>query len=148
MKRFSCSTFMSLVVVLYSTILSGIWLAIAIRRPAWGSLISAQGTFTQSTASTTCTLLAKSIELSFVCAFVAYLGQTISRRACAQRLRGVNTAELFMRSWVLQPGSIVAHFDIVRRTALTWLGGLTLTVTLLGMLYTSASDTLGESCRS
>lgn len=45
-------------------------------------------------------ILAKTVELTFVMAFLGFLGQVLSRRA--QRQQGVNLANLAMRSWILQ----------------------------------------------
>jgi hypothetical protein len=49
--------------------------------------------------------MAKLIELSFVTAFVAFLGQVLSRRAFMKdHGRGVTLSELSMWRWVVQPG--------------------------------------------
>lgn len=66
---------------IFSTVFSGIYLAIAIRGPRYGRLIHQDRAFSISTASVLFTVFAKLIELSFVTVFVAFLGQVISRRA-------------------------------------------------------------------
>ena len=92
-----------LVLAIYSTLFSGIWLIIAAMKLPYGHTVSRKGVpFT--TASTLYTAFAKSVELSFVTVFVAFIGQVLSKRALLQT-RGVTMAEMTMRSWVMQPGS-------------------------------------------
>ena len=91
-----------LVLAIYSTLFSGIWLIIAMMKLSYGHTVSRRGVpFT--TASILYTAFAKSIELSFVTVFVAFIGQVLSKRALLQT-RGVTMAEMTMRSWVMQPG--------------------------------------------
>lgn len=56
--------------------------------------------------------------------------------------KGVNLAEFNMRSWVVQPGSLVTHAGSIRYAALSFLGILSLLATIAAMLYTTASDAL------
>lgn len=51
-----------------------------------------------------------------------------------------------MRTWVLQPGTIITNGAAVRYAAITALGALALGATLLAMVYTTASDALGKLC--
>ena len=127
----------------YSTVMSGLWLGVATIRPAWGHRISSSSGITPSNASLACALLAKSIELSFVTAFVAFLGQKLSRRAFFRPSTGISIAEMSMRTWVMQPGTMLTHWESVQSAALSWLGALTFFVAWLAVLYTSASDALG-----
>ena len=92
-----------LVLAIYSTVFSGIWLIIAIMKLQYGRTVS-RGGVPFATASTLYTAFAKSIELSFVTVFVAFIGQVLSKRALLQS-RGVTMAEMTMRSWIMQPGS-------------------------------------------
>ena len=92
-----------LVLAIYSTLFSGIWLIIAMMKLPYGHTVS-RGRVPFTTASTLYTAFAKSIELSFVTVFVAFIGQVLSKRALLQT-RGVTMAEMTMRSWVMQPGS-------------------------------------------
>ena len=94
-----------LILAIYSTVLSGIWLIIAVVKLPYGSTVSRRGV-PFSTASTLYAAFAKSIELSFVTVFVTFIGQVLSKRAFLQP-RGVTLAEMTMRSWVLQPGSYI-----------------------------------------
>ena len=92
-----------LVLAIYSTLFSGIWLIIAMIKLPYGHTVSRKGVpFT--TASILYAAFAKSIELSFVTVFVAFIGQVLSKRALLQA-RGVTMADMTMRSWVMQPGS-------------------------------------------
>lgn len=134
-----------IMLAIYSTAGSALWLGVAVAKPRWGRKITVTGgSLTPASASLTCAALAKTIELSFVTVFVAFLGQVLSRRAFAKRSRGVTIAEMTMRSWVMQPGTLLTHCQTVRYAGLTILGALTLIAALTAMLYTTASDALGK----
>lgn len=94
-----------LILAIYSTVFSGIWLVIAIKKLYYGHIVS-RGKISITTASTLFTAFAKSIELSFVTVFVAFIGQVLSKRALLQP-RGVTMSEMTMRSWVMQPGPYI-----------------------------------------
>ena len=128
----------------YSTIMSGSWFAIAVYRPHWGYLVSSHGPIRPDNASLISTLFAKSIEISLGTAFVAFLGQKLSHRAFFNPSRGISIAEMSMRAWVVQPGSMISHFSILRNGILSWLGLATFFVAWLALLYTSASDALSK----
>lgn len=128
---------------IYSTLFSGIWLGLALAGPRYGKKIkSTGGTISISTARTIFTLFAKTIELSFVTVFVTFLGQVLSRRSLMRSERGVSISELTMRSWVIQPGSMITHFQTLQHAGLSILGAITLTAAFVGMFYTTASDAL------
>ena len=96
-----------LVLAIYSTVFSGIWLVLATKKQPYGRTVSRRRVpFT--TVSTLYTALAKSIELSFVTVFVAFIGQVLSKRALLQP-RGVTLSEMTMRSWIMQPGSYISE---------------------------------------
>lgn len=134
-----------IILAIYSTAGSALWLAVAVAKPRWGRKIAAtSGSLAPASASLTCAALAKSIELSFVTVFVAFLGQVLSRRAFAKRSRGITIAEMTMRTWVMQPGTLLTHFKTVRYAGFTILGLLTLIAALAAVLYTTASDALGK----
>lgn len=126
----------------YSTVFSGIWLTLAIVQPRYGRAIHSGGTFTPSTASTLFALFAKTIELSFVTVFVTFLGQVLSRRSFVKASRGVTIPELTMRTWVVQPGFMITHWQHIRQLGLTILGAITLTAAIVATFYTTASDAL------
>ena len=135
----------TLLLAFYSTVMSGLWFVVAILRPPWGHHISSRGGISPSNATFACTLLAKSIELSSATAFVAFLGQKLSRRAYSDPRKGISLAEMSMRTWVFQPASIITHHKFVKCAAPSQLGLLTLGVAILAILYTSASETLGRA---
>ena len=126
---------------IYSTVFSGAWLLIAIMRLRYGSTVSTKGALPITTASVLYAAFAKSIELSFVTVFVAFVGQALSRRARFQP-KGVTIAEMSMRSWVMQPGTMISHWESVRYAAATKVGVFSLLVALMAMVYTTASDAL------
>lgn len=131
-----------LILAIYSTIFSGIWLMIAIKKPRYGHAITTAGRLSPNTASLLCAAFAKSIELSFVTVFVAFLGQLLSTRALSRNGKGVTIAEMAMRSWVMQPGTMLTHFESVKYAAATFLGVFALLAALMAMVYTTASDAL------
>ena len=131
-----------LVLAVYSTIFSFFWLLIACFRPRYGQMITNGSRLPPATASILCNGFAKTIELSFVTIFVALIGQALSRRAISTTGRGITLAEISMRSWVMQPGTIISHPETVRYASLSALGLLSLTAALMAMLYTTASDAL------
>lgn len=143
-SRLSYLSVTILVLAVYSTVLSGLWLGVAIRAPRYGKAISEHGRLTPATASLLSTLFAKTIELSFVTVFVAFLGQVLTRRAIVGRTRreGVTIAEMSMRTWIMQPGTIITHWESVKYAALSFLGMIALTAALVAVLYTTASDAL------
>lgn len=83
LSRLSWLSVWLIILSVYSTILSGIWLGTAIAQPRWGRTISTGGSMTLSTASVLTSIFAKTIELSFVTVFVAFIGQVLTRRAIA-----------------------------------------------------------------
>lgn len=131
-----------LILSVYSTSLSGLWLGAAIAKPRFGHGITSTGKFPLATASLVAAGIAKSIELSFVTVFVTFLGQVLSRRALIKRSRGITISEMSMRQWIMQPGTLITHWQAVRYAALTLLGMISLLGALTAMFYTTASDAL------
>ncbi|RGP61504.1 hypothetical protein FLONG3_10510 [Fusarium longipes] len=130
------------VLSVYSTVGSGIWLVTAILQPRWGHQIASSASLSPSTATTLAALLAKTIEMSFVTVFVSCLGQVLTRRAFIRKAHGMSLAEMTMRNWVIQPGSLITHFETLPSSSLTLLGMLSLTATLAAAFYTTASDAM------
>ncbi|KAH8682779.1 hypothetical protein BGZ60DRAFT_368585 [Tricladium varicosporioides] len=128
---------------IYSTVFSGIWLVLAIVQPRYGRRIrSGHGAIPLSTASTLFALFAKTIELSFVTVFVTFLGQVLSRRSLIKDSRGITISEMAMRHWVIQPGSMITHWQNLKQAGLSVVGAITLTAAFVAMFYTTASDSL------
>ena len=130
-----------LILSIYSTVFSLLWLVIAIARPIYHHTITTAGKITPQVASIVSAAFAKSIELSFVTVTVAILGQILSKRALGDR-KSITIAEMSMRSWVLQPGTMLTHPESLRYAAVTRLGILAVLAALLAMVYTTASDAL------
>lgn len=88
-----------LIMSIYSTVGSGLWLVVAIIEPRWGGTISTNGPLALSTAGVLVAIFAKTIEMSFVTVVVAFIGQVLTRRAIATQ-EGMTMAEMAMRSWI------------------------------------------------
>ncbi|KAM0700516.1 hypothetical protein Q7P35_012237 [Cladosporium inversicolor] len=127
---------------LYSTILSGIFVVIALRRPRWET-IGTNGRLNPSSAALITTILAKTIEMSFVTVIIAMVGQDLSRRASSTHGRsGVNLAELNMRSWIMQPGTIISRWESFQYAGFSFLGLVSIGAAVSAMLYTPACSAL------
>ena len=134
-----------LILAIYSTTLSAIWLVVAALKPRYGGFINTTtGKLSPINASTLTAAFAKTIELSFVTVFVAFIGQVLSRRALMVRSKGITIAEMSTRHWVTQPGMMLTNLDSVKYAGNTPLGILSLVAVVVAVLYTTASDTLGE----
>lgn len=133
-----------LALAVYSTVFSGIFLGIAFAKPRWGERIGTNGHITFSNATLLSALLSKTVELSFVTIFVALLGQMLSRRAFAKTNKnsGISIAEMTMRSWVMQPGTLITNWIAVRYAASTIIGILVLVAALAATFYTTAAEAL------
>ncbi|RSL87118.1 hypothetical protein CEP51_002411 [Fusarium floridanum] len=128
---------------LYATVMSGLWLATAIVQPRWGDVISAKkGRLSPSNAALISQLLSKTIEISFATVFIGYLGQVLSRRAMASNTKGITLADMTMKRWVVQPGSVLTHIGAVSLAGFTFLGVMTFAVLIATFLYTTASEAL------
>ncbi|KAI1459186.1 hypothetical protein F4805DRAFT_88741 [Annulohypoxylon moriforme] len=143
-KRWSWTFIVLMSLSIYSTLLSGLWLFTSIYQPRYGRGISdSEGwKMAPSTATLLCTLIAKTIEMSFVTVFVAFLGQVLTRRAFVKKSKGVTLAEMTMRNWVIQPGSLLTYWRGVPFATTTVLGALSLIATICTMFYTTASDAM------
>ncbi|KAL8949757.1 MAG: hypothetical protein Q9222_004156 [Ikaeria aurantiellina] len=126
----------------YSTILSGLWLGVSIKKPHYDHWISNTGRLPPAAASSLANVIAKTIEVSFATVLVTFVGQVLSRRALVERSRGITIAEMATKSWILQPGTIFSQWKNVRYAGLTFLGAIALLSTFSGMFYTTASNAL------
>jgi hypothetical protein len=142
-SRFTWLNLSVIVICLFSVVFSGLFLGLAIRAPHYGRRITSQGPFTPADAILLTTVLAKLIELSFVTAFVAFLGQVLSRRAfMKEHGRGVTLSELSMWRWVVQPGTLITHWETAKYAGLSILGMASLLSAILATLYSSAAAAL------
>ncbi|CAG8067920.1 unnamed protein product [Penicillium salamii] len=140
-KRLSWIPLTIFVLAVYATVFSGIFLGIALAKPRWGR-ISSDGPLPPSTTDLLSSGFAKSIELSYVTICVAFLGQVLSRRALMTGSHGISISDMSMRAWIMQPGSIIVHWETLRYSALTFLGAIALVATFVAMLYTTAAQML------
>lgn len=88
-----------LLISLYSTTMSGLFMLIAIVKPQYYDKISNRGPFSPSGATLLTAFLAKSIEITFVTVFLAFVGQRLSKQATQST--GLTLASVTMRGWVL-----------------------------------------------
>lgn len=100
-QRLSWTSIWLIIMSVYSTIMSGVWLAVAIIEPRWGSTVSTNGPISLSTANLLTAIFAKTIEMSFVTLVMAFVGQVLTRRAIATH-EGMTMAEVTMRTWIAQ----------------------------------------------
>jgi hypothetical protein len=144
-SRFTWLSITVLILCLFSTIWSGIFLGIALRAPRYGRTVTTHGKLTPYSALILTAVLGKLIELSFVTSFVVFLGQVLSRRAfMKEQGRGITLAEMSMWRWVVQPGTLITHWHGVRYAGWSFLGLLSLLAATLATLYTPAASALGE----
>ena len=113
-SRLSWLSVWLIILSVYSTILSGMWLGVAIAQPRWGRTISSGGSMDLSTANVLTAIFAKTIELSFVTVFVAFIGQVLTKRAITTNA-GMTIAEMTMRTWITVSAHL--HTEIRRRSA-------------------------------
>jgi hypothetical protein len=138
---------------IYSTLLSGAFFVIAILGPMYDKTLGTRGVILPSTAQIVSTVIARTIELSFVTVFVAFLGQVLVAEAFvgqdagppAKAKRGITMGEMAMRTWISELGTIVSEWKHVRHAGLSLLGMLCLTATIMATLYTAASNALGRN---
>ncbi|KAF2108286.1 hypothetical protein BDV96DRAFT_587524 [Lophiotrema nucula] len=133
-------TFGLLALSIYSTVISGLFLCVAIIGPKYGHIISERGAFSPSGATLLTAFIAKTIEISFITVYLTFIGQIITRRAMNER--SVTLASMTMRSWVLQPGTVITQWEAVRHKGFTLLGLLSLLATMNSLLYTTSSGAL------
>lgn len=142
-SRFSWLNATLIFICVLSTVLSGIFLGLALKGPRYGRFISTSdgAKMRPATAILWTSILAKVIELSFVTGFVAFLGQVLSRRAFS-RSGGVTLSELSMWRWVVQPGTLLTHWETAKYAGLSFLGMLSLLSAILATLYAPAATAL------
>ncbi|KAK5806255.1 hypothetical protein VI817_000513 [Penicillium citrinum] len=140
-RRLSWVPITIIVLAFYATIFSGIYLVVAFWKPRW-DIINEKQALAPSTANLLCAFFAKTIELAYVTICVAFLGQVLSRRALTKDSRGISIADMSMRAWIMQPGSMIVHWETLRYSGLTILGAIALVATFVAMLYTTAAEAL------
>lgn len=132
-----------LALAVYGTITSAIFMGLAVKKQSYKTYIRTQNLLNSSNASVLTTFFAKTIELSFVTVTVALLGQALARRAYDRRTtRGITLAQISMRSWILQPGTLVTRWESVFYAGKTSLGIISIFAAVLALLYVTAANAL------
>ncbi|KAI0124833.1 hypothetical protein BJ170DRAFT_726489 [Xylariales sp. AK1849] len=139
-KRWTWLYMSQLIMSLYSTFASGMVIYLSLRGMRYGHAISwgSQATITPDGAANLPNYIYKSIEITFVAVFVSFIGQILTRRAFSRTSNAINIAEMTMRNWVNQPGSIFTHWEGVPHAGGTILGVLTLLATFGTVFHTTA----------
>lgn len=139
--RFAVISLAFFALAIYGTVMSAIFVVIAIHGPGYGPYIRTQGRLAISGATIITTFFAKTIELSFVAVIIALLGQALARKAHdGKATNGITLAEIGMRSWILQPGTVFTHWESVRYAGFTVLGILSPLSAVLATLYVTAAN--------
>lgn len=131
-----------LLLAIYSAALSGVWFVVAIIQPRWGFKISTTHGLSPSNAATLTALLGKTIEIASITVFISCIGQALTRRAAAEKSTGITLADITIRNWIIQPGSIFTHHHTLAIAGRTILGALALLGLVVTILYTTASQAL------
>jgi hypothetical protein len=126
-----------------STALSASFAFLAMKGQRYGDYVGnhPKARMSISTAIIWTSVVAKTIELSFVTGVVALLGQVLSRRALINSSQGVTLYELTMWRWIVQPGTLVTT-TTARYAGISVLGVLTLLCTILSTVYGTAATAL------
>jgi hypothetical protein len=128
-----------------SIVLSAVFALLALKGQRYGDYIgnNSEAKISVSTAILWTSVVAKTIETSFVTGFVAFLGQVISRRAFVRgHSQGVTLSELTMWRWIVQPGTLITQPEVAKYAGISFLGILTLLGTILSTLYVTAATAL------
>ncbi|KAF3204949.1 hypothetical protein TWF106_001354 [Orbilia oligospora] len=140
--KFSGLGFMILSLSIFSTLFSLLFFFIAVAKPRYQGYIHANGHLSPTTASLLSAIFAKAIEISFVTVFTSYTGQVLSKRALRKDSKGIRIADLLMKGWVYQPGSLLTTMPGLKYAGRTLLGVVILFVVLCVTFYTTAADSL------
>lgn len=107
---------------IYSTVMSFVLLVVAFLRPSWGFLRTEAAIWSSSTATLLCTLVATTIDGSFISLMVTFVGQVLSRRAISRNSRGMSIAEMSMRDWIIQPTVLFTNPQAFKYAGASFLG--------------------------
>lgn len=140
-------TILILVLGVFSWVFSAVLLGLGVARPRWGRRIGTHGALSYDAATLLSALVSKLVELSFCTTFVATLGQILTRRAFASAgttpgKQGISLAEMNMRLWIMQPGTLITHWTGAKFVLTTLLGVVTLIAALSATFYTTAAEAL------
>ncbi|KAJ9653559.1 hypothetical protein H2198_007279 [Neophaeococcomyces mojaviensis] len=140
-------TTMIVLLAIFSTVFSGIFLGIALAKPRWGHRIGPRGALSYDTATLLSALFSKLVELSFATTCVVTLGQILTRRAFARNTfsksgGGISIADMNMRLWIMQPGTLMTHWIGVKYAITSFLGISALIAAFATSFYTTACESL------
>ena len=142
--RMAWISLITLALAVYSTVTSGGFMLLAALQPHYHQFIMSDGLITPRLAALLTSAIAKTTEMAFVTVIVAWIGQILSRRAAdsGRRRSGFTLAELSMRNWVVQPGTMFSRWDSVRYAGWTTLGAASIVAAVLATLYYPATTAL------
>lgn len=146
-EKVSWLSIVFIALAVFSWIGSGAFFGIAIAKPHWGHRIGPGKSMSYGNATFLCVLFSKLVEITFACSYVAALGQFLSRKAFPknghqQGGRGISLAEINLRLWILQPGTLITHWEGAKYVITTFLGIVTLAAAIAAMFYTSSVEAL------
>ena len=146
-EKVSWLSIIFIALAIFSLLGSGVFLGIAIARPHWGGRIGRGKSMSYGTATFLCALFAKLVEISYACSYVAALGQFLSRKAFPKGSQshptsGISLAEMNLRLWILQPGTLITHWEGAKYVITTVLGIATLAASIAAMFYTTSVEAL------
>lgn len=146
-EKVSWLSIVFIALAVFSWVGSGAFFGIAIARPKWGHRIGPNKSMTYETATFLCAFFSKLVEITFACSYVAALGQFLSRKAFPKNSpnhigRGISLAEINLRLWILQPGTLITHWEGAKYVITTFLGIVTLAAAVSAMFYTSSVEAL------
>ena len=133
-------SFGNLLLSIYATAFSAVFLAVAIWQPRYGKWISPTARLTPSTADLLVNIFAKSIEVASAGVYINFLGQLLTKRSL--RSRGISLADIAVREWLIQPGFIVWEWRNIKYAGTTILGSTSLLAAIAIYSFTVAANSL------
>ena len=132
---------------IYSTLVSGAWLGVAIAKPPWPFVNYSEGIFSANNTSTITTAISRTVELSFVTFYLTMLGQYLTRKASNSLSSGISLADLQLKVLMVLPGTLFTQWRSYGHALRSVIGVTSLIACICAMVYTTAGDALGK-CRS
>ena len=125
---------------IYATVFSAIFLGVAIWQPRYGKWISPTGRLKPSTADLVFSIFAKSIEIASAGVYIIFLGQLLTKRSL--RSRGISLADIAVREWLIQPAFVIWEWENLKYASTTVLGATSLLAAIAIFSFTVASNSL------
>ena len=130
---------------IYSTLISGAWLGIAIAKPPWPFVSYTEGIWSANNTSTITTAISRTVELSFVTFYLTMLGQYLTRKASNNLSSGISLADLQLKVLMVLPGTLFTQWRSYGHALRSVIGVTSLIACICAMVYTTAGDALGKS---